>query len=83
MQDSTNLKVLFIAGFGPIVRDTGKSRKLYRNALGISFKEESDGYLHTEDVPGAKSFALWPLSQAAQSCFGKHPWTKDIPAPQA
>jgi len=83
MPDSAKLKVLFIAGFGPIVRDTGESRKLYRDALGIPFKEESDGYLHTEAVPGTKSFALWPLSQAAQSCFDKDSWPKDIPAPQA
>jgi len=83
MQGATKLKVLFIAGFGPIVRDTGKSRKLYADVLGIPFKEESDGYLHTEAVPGAKSFALWPLSQAAQSCFGKDSWPKDIPAPEA
>src|SRR5262249_48998372 len=83
MQHSTTLKVLFITGFGPIVRDTGESRKLYRDALGIAFKEEPDGYLHSEAVPGAKSFALWPLSQAAQSCFGKDSWPKDIPAPQA
>ena len=83
MQGATKLKVLFIAGFGPIVRDTGKSRKLYADVLGIPFKEESDGYLHTEAVPGAKSFALWPLSQAAQSCFGKDSWPKDIPAPGA
>jgi hypothetical protein len=66
-----NLKVLFIAGFGPIVHESGESRKLYRDVLGIAFKEESDGYLHTEAVPGAKTFALWPLSQVAQSCFGK------------
>src|SRR5262249_1642216 len=81
MPDSANLKVLFIAGFGPIVRDTRKSRKLYRDTLGIPFKEEPDGYLHTEALQGAKSFALWPLSQAAQSCFGKDSWPKDIPAP--
>ena len=83
MQGAADLKVLFIAGFGPIVRDTEKSRKLYADVLGIPFKEESDGYLHTEAVPGAKSFALWPLSQAAQSCFGKDSWPKDIPAPEA
>jgi len=83
MQGATKLKVLFIAGFGPIVRDTGKSRKLYADVLGIPFKEESDGYLHTEAVPGAKSFALWPLSQAAQSCFGKESWPADVAAPQA
>ena len=83
MEGAANLKVLFIAGFGPIVPDTGESRKLYRDVLGIPVKEEAGGYLHTEAVPGAKSFALWPLSQAAQSCFGKDSWPKDIPAPQA
>ena len=83
MAGTANVKVLFIAGFGPIVRDREESRKLYADVLGIPFKEESDGYLHTEAVPGAKSFALWPLSQAAQSCFGKDSWPKDIPAPEA
>jgi Glyoxalase-like domain len=60
-----------------------RSRKLYRDVLGIPFKEESGGYLHTEAVPGAKSFALWPLSQAAQSCLGEDSWPESIPAPQA
>ena len=83
MAGAAKVKVLFIAGFGPIVHDTEESRKLYRDVLGIPFKEESDGYLHTEAVPGAKTFALWPLSQAAKSCFGKDTWPKDIPDPQA
>jgi len=51
--------------------------------LGIPFKEESDSYLHTEMLQGAKTFALWPLSKAAQSCFGKDSWPDDIAAPQA
>jgi hypothetical protein len=83
MKSVANLEVLFIAGFGPIVRDSGESLKLYGDALAIRFKEEGGGYLHTEAVPGAKSFALWPLSQAAQSCFGKDSWPETIPAPQA
>jgi hypothetical protein len=83
MQGVANLKILFIAGFGPIVDETGESRKLYRDVLGIAFKEESGGYLHTEAVPGAKSFALWPLSQAAESCFGNDSWPDNIPAPHA
>jgi len=83
MQGVANVKVLFIAGFGPIVGDTGASRKLYGDVLGIPFKEKSGGYIHTEAVQGAKSFALWPLSQAAQSCFGKDSWPETIPAPQA
>ena len=78
-----NIKVLFIAGFGPIVREAAASRELYSQVLGIRFKEENDGYLHTEALKGAKSFALWPLSQAAQSCFGTNSWPKDTPVPQA
>ena len=83
MHGTGNIKILFIAGFGPIVRATAESRNLYSEVLDIPFQEESDGYLHTEAVKGAKSFALWPLSQAAQSCFGKDSWPDDIPAPQA
>jgi len=83
MEGPRNMKILFIAGFGPVVRESAKSRRLYSELLGIPFKEESDGYLHTEALTGAKTFALWPLSQAAQSCFGKDSWPDDIPAPQA
>lgn len=77
------MKVLFITGFGPIVRDPAADRRLFGEALGIRFKEEQDGYLHTEALTGAKSFALWPLWQAAHSCFGKDTWPADIPEPQA
>jgi hypothetical protein len=83
MEQFEKAKVLFIAGFGPIVRDATASRKLYKQTLGISFKEESGGYLHTEALKGAKTFALWPLSQAAQSCFGKESWPNDTVVPQA
>jgi catechol 2,3-dioxygenase-like lactoylglutathione lyase family enzyme len=83
MKVAGKIEVLFIVGFGPIVRDTAASRKLYTEALGISFKEESGGYLHTETLEGAKTFALWPLSQAAHSCFGNDSWPDDIPVPQA
>ena len=77
------IEVLFIAGFGPIVREAAQSSKLYSEALGIPFKEESGGYLHTEALQGAKTFALWPLSQAAHSCFGNDSWPEGIPVPQA
>lgn len=83
MPDKGQLKVQFIAGFGPIVRDAGESRRLFQEALGIRFKEESGGYLHTEGVSGAKTFALWPLEQAAESCFGQSTWPAEIPVPQA
>ena len=65
MQGLEKIKILFIAGFGPIVRDPDASRRLYVKALDIPFKEERGGYLHTDALKGAKEFALWPLSQAA------------------
>jgi catechol 2,3-dioxygenase-like lactoylglutathione lyase family enzyme len=76
-------EVLFIAGFGPIDRDIAESRKLYADSLGISFKKDAGGYLYTAALQGAKHFALWPLSQAAQSCFGTDSWPDKIPVPQA
>jgi catechol 2,3-dioxygenase-like lactoylglutathione lyase family enzyme len=83
MPHDPDIRVLFIAGFGPVVRDADASRKLYRDVLGIRFKEEADGYLHTEAEKGARTFALWPLSQAAQSCFGTDTWPAHLAAPQA
>jgi hypothetical protein len=83
MGNASAVKLLFIAGFGPIDRNVAESRKLYGEGFGIPFKEEADGYLHTEAVQGARSFALWPLSQAALSCFGKDSWPDNMPAPQA
>ena len=78
-----NVKVLFIAGFGPIVRDPKVSRKFYEQTLGIVFKEGEGEYLHTSALPGAKTFALWPLAHAAQCCFGNEGWPAELPEPQA
>jgi|SRR5579871_4407250 len=83
MQGRGGIKVLFITGFGPIDRDIADSRKLYEQALGVHFQEDSVGYLYTGALSGAKHFALWPLSQAAQSCFDKDSWPDEIPVPQA
>ena len=80
---SMEIEVLFIAGFGPIDRNVAESRALYGDSLGIAFKEDAGGYLYTGSLQGAKHFALWPLSQAAQSCFGSEPWPDNIPVPQA
>jgi len=83
MKPPKNIEVLFVAGFGPIVRDPAASRKLYSEALGLPFKEDASGYLHTGDLDGVKHFALWPLSQAAESCFGSNQWPANLPIPQA
>src|SRR5438445_11749875 len=75
------MQVLFVAGFGPIIRDLNTSKKLYVDVLGLPLK--GDDYLNTNELDGVKEFALWPLSQAAESCFGTTEWPKDLPVPQA
>jgi catechol 2,3-dioxygenase-like lactoylglutathione lyase family enzyme len=77
------MKVLFIAGFGPIASDVEESRRLYEDALGISFKTEDGDYRHTEDLKGANAFAIWPLTQAAEATFGTTEWPDDVARPQA
>lgn len=83
MEKTPKTTALFIAGFGPIVIEAQASHELYSQAFGIPFKAEKGGYLHTESLNGANTFALWPLSQAAQSCFGTDSWPHDVPIPQA
>ena len=78
------MNVQFVAGFGPIVPDDrlGAASSLYEGVPGIAL--EHDGYyLHTGALEGAKHFALWPLSQAAESCFGRAEWPSELPVPQA
>ena len=43
MKHNRAFEVLFVAGFGPIVREATASRKLYGQALGIDFTKEAGG----------------------------------------
>jgi len=76
------MKILFVAGFGPVVRDIAASRALYRDALGIGFEGDESDYLHTGGLDGCRHFALWRLEDAAESCFGRREWPAELPAPQ-
>ena len=62
------MNVLFVAGFAPIVQDLDAARGLYGKTLGIDL--EGDDYPSTGSLDGLKHFGLWPLAQAARSCFG-------------
>src|SRR5437868_2271101 len=77
------MEVNFVAGFGPIVRDVDSSRAFWGAGLGIELKEADPDYWTNDDLDGVKAFALWPLNEAAESCFGTDSWPQDIPAPQA
>jgi hypothetical protein len=77
------MDVQFIASVAVISPDPSASRGLYVEALGLPLTTEGDGYLHSEDIDGSKSFGVWPLAQAAQACFGTPDWPADRLVPQA
>src|SRR5689334_3011844 len=82
MPEVAGVKVLFVAGFGPLVKDTKASNAFYKDTLGLPL-EEGHGYYHSEKMEGVKHFALWPLAEAAESCFGAKAWPKDVPEPHS
>src|SRR2546425_9152731 len=77
------MRIAFVAGFSPIVRDPSASLTFYRSGLGLTFEGRQGDYTFTEQLGGVKHLGLWPLREAAQACFGKPDWPDDIPVPQA
>lgn len=77
------MKIAFVAGFGPITREPESAQAFWRDGLGIAFEEAAPGYFTNDDLDGVKAFAMWPLSQAAESTFGTAEWPSDLPTPQA
>ena len=75
------MRIRFVAGFGPIVREMAESERFYRGALGLPLTE--DDYPRTDRLPGVKHFGLWTLEGAAESCFGVKTWPAEVPIPQS
>jgi catechol 2,3-dioxygenase-like lactoylglutathione lyase family enzyme len=74
------MNIEFLSTVAVITPDPPASRKLYLDALGLPLCGEE--YLHSEQVAGCKSFGIWPLSQAAEACFGTSQWPAERPVPQ-
>ena len=77
------MNVQFVASVAPIVRDAEASRSFYRDALGLSFEGNDGDYMFTHKLEGTKHFGLWPLSEAANACFGSTEWPVDVPVTNA
>jgi hypothetical protein len=77
------MRIAFVAGFGPITTDTAASLTFWRDDIGLPMEEIAPGYWGTDDVPGVKAFAAWPLRQAAESCFGTSTWPDHVAVPEA
>jgi predicted enzyme related to lactoylglutathione lyase len=78
------MKVLFVAGVSPIVRDRDASVDFYERVLGIPLDKDDDSdYVATNSLDGVKHLGLWRLSDAAEACFGTPEWPPGVPEPQA
>jgi catechol 2,3-dioxygenase-like lactoylglutathione lyase family enzyme len=77
------MNIRFVSSFSPIVRDVQATHALYRDALGVAFEGEVGDYVFTEKLDGVKHLGLWPLTEAAQACFGTAEWPTDLMTPQA
>jgi catechol 2,3-dioxygenase-like lactoylglutathione lyase family enzyme len=78
------MHVQFIASVAVITADPVQSRRLYVDTLGLPLQAaEGNDYFHSEGIGGSKHFGVWPLTQAAQACFGTDTWPRDRPIPQA
>jgi catechol 2,3-dioxygenase-like lactoylglutathione lyase family enzyme len=77
------MDVQFVASVAPIVRDADAARAFYRDALGLSFEGGEGDYVFTHRLEGTKHLGLWPLNEAANSCFGTSEWPTEVPVPQA
>jgi hypothetical protein len=76
------MNVEFLSTVAVIAPDPSASRELYVGALGLPLEGQGSGYHHSEEIAGCKSFGIWPLSQAAEACFGSAEWPAERRVPQ-
>ena len=76
------MEIEFVSGVAVIAPDPARSRRLYVDALGLPLTSEGGDYFHSEQIPGTKHFGVWPLSQAAEACFGNEQWPEHLAVPQ-
>ncbi len=76
------MNIEFLSTIAVIAPDPPASRGLYVDALGLALEGHGDEYHHSEQIAGCKSFGIWPLSQAAEACFGTSEWPAERLVPQ-
>lgn len=76
------MEIEFVSGVAVIAPDPARSRSLYVDTLGLPLTSEGGDYFHSEQLAGVKHFGVWPLSQAAQACFGTEQWPAHLAVPQ-
>lgn len=76
------MEIEFLSTIAVIAPDPPASRALYVDALGLPLGGAGE-YRYTDRIAGCKHFGVWPLSQAAEACFGTTEWPAERPVPQA
>lgn len=81
------MDVRFIASFSVISAHPAEDRGLFVDGLDLPLQPpasvpDSD-YVFSEGIPGSKHFGVWPLGEAALSCFGQQTWPDSHPVPTA
>jgi catechol 2,3-dioxygenase-like lactoylglutathione lyase family enzyme len=76
------VNVEFLSTVAVIAPDPTRSRQLYVDALGLPLQGDPGAYQHGETIGGCRSFGIWPLSQAAEACFGTPDWPAGRTVPQ-
>lgn len=81
------MDIQLIASFAVITTDAATDRRLFVDAMGLPLHGpegvEGSDYVFSDAIRGAKHFGVWPLSEAAESCFGTSTWPETHPVPQA
>jgi catechol 2,3-dioxygenase-like lactoylglutathione lyase family enzyme len=77
------MKIEFLSTIAVIAPDPPASRRLYVDALGLPLESGAGSeYHHSERIAGCRHFGVWPLSEAAEACFGTDRWPAELPLPQ-
>jgi hypothetical protein len=80
------MDVRFVASVSVVSTDLPADQALFIDGLGLPLQAPEDldsEYRFSESVDGTKHFGVWPLAEAAESCFGTTDWPSSHPVPQA
>jgi catechol 2,3-dioxygenase-like lactoylglutathione lyase family enzyme len=77
------MDISMVATVAVITAAPAQSRRLFVDTLGLPLEGEGEGYYSSGAIPGCKHFGVWPLTEAAQACFGSPDWPADLVVPQA
>jgi hypothetical protein len=76
------MEIESVTSVAVIAPDPVASRRLYMDTLQLPLKRLDGEYFATEELGGCNHFGVWPLSQAAEACFGLPAWPADVIRPQ-